>query len=867
MYDWLTREIAAGSLVVTANHRLAKTLKDHFNAGEKARGLNVWPTPTIRSLDSWLLEGIICAKSGAGRRTRLGTHAATLVWERCLPKQAETEFLSRAAFVREARKAWNRLREWNVSVEELARYARSSDERLFLRCARSYEEALESSGWLDDASLTAEFCRLLAKGVISTPARIVFAGFDRKTPEFERLLDSLRQQGVAIAHAPPPARRSGRRIVEASNTEAELRAAGAWARNLLLATPDKRIAIVVPGLDQNGPRYARLIREGLVPGWQTAADDYARCLNVSYGRRLAEYPVVATGLLVLRWLSVGLNFSEVSVLLRSPFLGRHPDSGRSQAERRLREEPDRAWSREGVIRALAHIDTPGVRDWAERIGGLEEYAQANGEPLATGDWARLFAECLEKTGWPGERSLGSTEFQVVNRWRQLLNEFAQLESVSRPLNSSQAIELLTSMAVDIVFQAQSMGAGVNLLGVLETSGMEFDAVWCAGMDANRWPVSAHPVNLLPRRLQIERGMPDATPEESLRFGKTLFARIAACADEIVFSWAQQEDEADLLPSPYLDEAGAGPAEAAVDPGWYAAGLPNSHRLVPVAQDPVPALRPGDKVSGGAYLLQQQRTEPLGALLAGRLDCEPLPHVETGISAALRGRIVHRALQRLYDDKPCRETVAGWGPTELAERLGEAAAEGIRSYLANADPVLRRLLYFEKDRLEALLEQFIQEELRRPPFVVAGIEEEHSFDLNGLPVTVRIDRIDSLGDRILILDYKSGVARAVESRNGEIAHLQLAVYACAVKGEIAGLALANLDSRQVVYKGAGLRDLWSVLKDNDESWKEKLERWRQEVRLHAANLKNGDARINVQLPSKDARPLAVVSRVEERKRVS
>ena len=865
MYDWLSHEIAAGSFIVTANHRLARTLQDHFNEQEKARGLGAWKTPNIRSLDSWMLECVNHAKSGGDRRTRLGAHAAALVWERCLPRQANTEFLSRAAFVREARKAWSRLKEWNVSLEELSRYVRSSDERLFLQCARSYEDTLEKNAWLDDATVASEFCRLCAASAFTLPNRVVLAGFDRKTPVFERIVRRLKETGVAVEEAPPHIREGKARIVSAANTEAELRSAGDWARELLLDEPKKRIAIVVPGLDQNGQRYARLIREGLVPGWQGGSSDLARCLNVSYGRRLAEYSMVQTALLALRWLATGLRFAEVSTLLRSPFLGRHGDSGRSQAERKLREEPDRSWSREGVIRVLVRSEAPSVKDWVKRIGGLEEFAQSEREPQPSSVWAQKFAECLEGLGWPGERSLRSSEFQLVNRWRQLLNEFARLDPVSRPLNCSQAAELLNSMAGDVIFQAQRPGGTVNLLGVLETSGMEFDAIWCAGMDANRWPVSAQPVNLLPRRLQIERGMPDATPEDSLLFGKGIFARLVASADDVVLSWAQQDDEAELMPSPYLETAEAGESSPASDPGWYAAGLAGSYRLAAVEKDPVPPVAAGEKVSGGAYTIHQQRTEPLGALVGGRLNCDMLPQVETGISAALRGRIVHKALQQLYGDKPAQAEVLSWKHSALEVRLEKAAAEGIRRYIANADPVLRRLLYFERDRLAALLGQFISEELKRPPFVVGEIEEEHDVDLNGIVVSVRIDRVDHVNGSVLILDYKSGAPKSVENRGGEIAHLQLAVYACALTGEIAGLVLANLDSRQVVYKGAGLKESWSVFKDNDESWRNKLEAWKQEVRLHAANLKKGDARVNVQQSSKDARPLAVVSRIAELKR--
>ena len=866
MYDWLTKEIAAGSFVITANHRLAKTLLDYFNQHERARGLDVWPTPQIRSLDSWLIEGINTCAAQDSLRVRLGSQAAALVWEQCIPQQAETGFLSRAAFVREARQAWARLQDWNIALEELREFARTSDERLFLRCANAYEQQLEKNAWLDDDLLCAEFCRLLKAGAISTPDRIVIAGFDRTKPACEKLWAILREAGVAIVEAPGSSRSASVSIVEAPHAEAELRAAGLWARDLLLEDPEKRIAIVVPGLEQNAARFSRLIREGLVPGWQTAGEDFAGCLNVSYGRKLAEYPLVAVALLVLRWINGGLNVADVSVLLRAPFVGVHSDDGRSRAEQQLRESPDRFWSRASLCRVVEGMETASVLDWVARIRAIDKFAAIDSQMRSPGSWAESFAGCLEAVGWPGTRALGSAEFQLLNRWRELLNEFARLQPVSRPITISQAVELLGTMANDVVFQAQSVNGTVNLLGVLETAGMEFDAIWCAGMEASGWPVSSQPASLLPRRLQIERGMPDSTPAESLQFGRGIFSRLRSCADQVVFSWAQIEEETELLPSPCLAELVAAKRVQAVDPGWYATWLAADCVSVRVPEDPVPPVGDEEKVSGGAYTLQRQRKEPLQALASGRLRAKPLTQSEPGISAAMRGKIVHWGLSALYGEKPDRATLGDWQGEALSKKLRQAAEKGVARYLADADPVLRRLLTFERDRLQGLLAEFIEQELERPPFAVAVVEGRYELRIDRLLLQVQIDRVDELPDGgVVIIDYKTGQQKIIANRNGEIADLQLAVYAFAVPGLIRGLVIANLDARRVSYAGAGDDESWSVLADRQKNWREKLAAWMNEVQIHAGNLSKGDARVNLQLATKDARPLAVLSRIAELKR--
>jgi len=228
--------------------------------------------------------------------------------------------------------------------------------------------------------------------------------------------------------------------------------------------------------------------------------------------------------------------------------------------------------------------------------------------------------------------------------------------------------------------------------------------------------------------------------------------------------------------------------------------------------------------------------------------------------------VHWGLSHLYGEKADYETLTGWQDEVLSKKLREAAEKGVARYLADADPVLRRLLTLERDRLQGLLAEFIEKELERPPFAVAVVEGRYELRIDRLQLQVQIDRVDALPDGgVVIIDYKTGQQKIIESRNGEIADLQLAVYAYAIPGLIRGLVIANLDARQVTYIGAGDDESWSILADKQNNWSDKLAAWMNEVQLHAGQISKGDARVNLQLPTKDARPLAVLSRIAELKR--
>lgn len=866
MYQWLSKAVERDAWVITANNRLARTLGEHFNAAQLASGKEVWNTPRIRSLDSWLQELLREAAQQEHLPLRISTPAASIVWENCLRQQSLDQLLSISALLRESRQAWRRVCDWQVPLGELTAAARNSDEQLFAKSVALYTQKLKRNGWVDDAGLSAVVCDLVAARRIRLPNQVISAGFDRSVPVHDAFWRSLETAGVVVEHAPVASHEGAVEVVTAINSGAELRSAGKWARDKLMANPTEKLAIVVPGLEQNALPFTRYIREGLVPGWQTDDSGSELLLNVSYGQRLAEYPAIHVALLILRWLTSALPFKDVSLLLRSPFVATVDADIRSRIELKLRQWPDAPWSRASIFRITEGWLEGAVDDWRSRISAMDKFAAAEAEKRSPSEWAEHFAACLESIGWPGHHSLSSPEFQLINRWRELLNEFARLQPVLPTLVLSKALELLQALANDAVYQPQTKNGGVQLLGNLESAGMEFDAVWVAGMEATRWPSVANPSNLIPRSIQLKYGMPDASPKDSLVYGRAIFSRLRQCSDQVIFSWPQSEEETELMPSPFLTEFNDHGTTEAKDPGWYAASLFCPYKREIISSDPVPPVGAAERIGGGAYTIQRQRAEPFSAFAQGRLLAGEVRMVEPGISPSLRGNVVHKALQNLYRELPSRAELLEWSDDNLSERIQRAANFGLAGYIEEADPVLRRLLYIEKERLFQVLRAFITEEKQRPDFSVAGVEIDYVLNLSGLELRLRVDRLDTLPDNtVVIMDYKTGAPKVLLDKNRNLNDVQLAVYSFAVPGEIGGLVLANVDVRKVEYKGAGGNSEWAVIAGED--WLDRLYEWKREVSHLAEAIVAGDVRVNTSLASDKSRPLALLSRVAELKRVN
>lgn len=854
-YAWVAEPVQRGAVIVTANRRLSRELLQAWHERQADAGARAWRTPPILPWTAWLAS-LLDAASGEAPLC-LGPHAGALVWERLLEDILRERMASIGAFVRQVQQAWQRINDWCVPLDELERHAHGEDERIFAAAALAYRDELAHRGWIDHAMLPACVTRLLGEGRLALPRGVVHAGFDRQTPAARSLFEALAAAGCEVASAPlrmPAAAiaRSGFR-----DADGEHRAAGRWARQRLKEGA-RNVGIVCSALEQDAARITRLVREGFAPGWQSAERRHAAAVHVSYGRPLAAYPMVAVALLWLTWACRGLSTRDVGLLLRSHFAGRTDADERSRLELRLRRLPDQAWRPAQLAEALSEDDGRESPVWLRRVRTVAQARLGQGGHAAPAEWAGEIDRLLGALGWPGEK-LDSLEFQLLNRWRDLLNELARLEVVRPRMGAGEALARLRAMAAETVWQAEAGPSRVTVLGVLEAAGSEFDCLWVSGLDADTWPPPSRPLALVSRVLQRQAQMPDATPADTLDYSQRALRRLVASAETVHLSWPEADREAALAPSPLIEayaEAGA----PAADPGWRVAELIGAGSLVP-APDPVPPVREGERVHGGVRLVDKQVAEPLAAFAFGRLGVKALAPPEPGVSSALRGKIVHRALCRLLADKPGRAELRAWSGPALARRIDEAVEHALAPWRPHAGELVCRLLELEGRRLARLLESFVAKEGERDEFRIERLEDSATLSLHGVTLRLRIDRIDRLPDgALVIIDYKSGAARSLVTREGAPRELQLVVYALAAGEPVAGLWLVNVGAGGVTWRGAGRDD-----RSRGESWDERLAGWTASVDRALAELAAGDVRLDTASPPSAGRPLAVLSRIEELRR--
>ena len=286
MYAWLPDALSDDSEIVTANRRLARVLKACHGESRIAAGDKSWRTPPIAGWSDWLTRLLDSAVLDTSLPTRLSAQQCQVLWEQCIRSELRSPPANVNGLVRLAMDTWTRIHDWNVPFEECRKSAFGPDQRMFAGAAARYGAILANNNWIDDARRPGLLADLAGRQQLQLPRRLFLAGFDRIVPQAERLIGILTEQGVEVTRQPAEHLPADLSLAGFENSDAELRAAGAWAREQLEARRGASVAIVAGNLDDDAERTRRLVLEGLMPGWQFGDARQTAVLNVSYGRRL-----------------------------------------------------------------------------------------------------------------------------------------------------------------------------------------------------------------------------------------------------------------------------------------------------------------------------------------------------------------------------------------------------------------------------------------------------------------------------------------------------------------------------------------------------------------------------------------------------
>jgi len=826
------------AVVVTPNRRLARMLGQEFDAWQVARGRRVWETPRVLPFGAFVASLHDAAQhdpSLTGVRVPLAPAQEQALWE-AVVEASDVPLASPAGAAQLAAEAWSLAHQWQIA-DRLRHYALTEDARLFSEWMGVYLRNVERIGATDRARLPDVVRALVSEGSLAVPAEVLVTGFAEPTPQQAALFQALADRGARLEMLADerPAGDCGR--LETSDAREELERMADWVAARLRANPGARIGIVVPDLGARRRAITRSLDAALAPGALLAPPDRPRPYTVSLGTSLADTPLVATALRALRFLVGEVDFEEASALLRSPYVDFGPAPARARFDMEWRRRSGRTMSLDralAAVRSARDVDASAPRAALEALRAWRERVGSRARRLS--EWAALLAEALRAIGFPGAEALDSAEYQTLARWQELITEFAALERVQGAVDLRGAVRRLAGLAVSTVFQPEGGDPPVQVLGLLEAEGLEFDHLWVMGMTSEGWPLPARAHPLLPLELQRAKRMPGAVVEVELQRARAALDRLARAAPEVVASHAARDGDRNLAPSPMI---ALWPAVPHAAPATRALTACVPAPLERVTDDSASALPDARVVGGGASTLADQAACPFRAYASHRLGADEPEQPHDGLAASERGELIHRVLARFWESVPqrTRSFVAALPEVERTAALERAADDALaRMRGRRLDALGQGLLAIEKRRLVALASDWLQFEIdQRAEFEVSAIEDRRSLAIGPLSLNGRLDRVDRLADgRTIVIDYKTGAKGGVRAWLGPRPdEPQLPLYLVASEPDARAIAFARVRTGDKAFvalaEEEGLLPKASVDWNREyASWSALVDAWRTEL---------------------------------------
>lgn len=855
MTPFLEKIISAatdGALILTSNKRLSRHLQSAYDRQMLIDGQTVWKTPQVFSLDGWL--GRMFTELGLDWQL-LDGHTQKRLWEQIIEEDSagsEKELLQLSATAEKAIQAANLLTEYQVDLDS---FLLTDDQQAFKRWLRHYRQLCSERNWHDHTSLASQALDALLTGKLNCPKRLILTGFDQLSPTLLKLRQQVEACGGRVSEIGADVSSLNLSTLYAAKDPLhEIEKVARWTRALLEQGAES-IGIVVTDLRARRNQIERIFREQIDPQAPLRLSEEEAAFSLSLGAPLIEQGPIHAALQIL---AVGhhMSLDLLSFLLRTPYL----KASQTEADARAIFDSRLRSFRQQSFRLPRIVELAKTEKQAPEFGEcLEIIAETRKESRRRmpGEWAAQFDATLIQAGWPGERSLASSEFQMVQAWHdKLLPALASLDAVAPPVDRAQAMNMLRRLAADTEFQLESPTGPVQVVGLLESSGLEFDHLWVMGMTEDALPAPARPNPFLPVPLQVAQQMPHASAERELDFARQVLIRLKAASPATVFSYPQRDGDCALRPSPLvLDLLPAEPSFAA------AADLRSQILKNPITLDELndhdgPPLTT-ERGQGGTSILKDQALCPFRAFAHHRLRAYDFDIAQPGLDAMTRGSLLHKSLEFFWTEIKNQQALNALSGDERGVKVRSAVAQALEHNFKDRPEPQSGLLEIEHSRLVGLIEEWLSiVEQVRVPFEVVKLEEDRIEQVGPLQIRTIIDRVDRLEDgSLVILDYKTGAVEAELLIGERLLEPQLPIYAITNNdNEADGVAFAQVRrgsckligvarESNLLPKVDGVEKHKKARQQDLNSWDDLLQHWRQQLETLSEDFVAGVAKVD------------------------
>lgn len=861
-YQDLFEKIDGRTWIITANKRLANQLASAYGSlyQSNEHDFVLFDNPIRPLNDLWhdLWESVVIYEDSVP--FKLSAKQADYLWYLVIQHvYAHDKLFNKLKTTDHAIQAWKYLNDW--LIEQPINHEGNANAILFLKWLKAYQSmrkqimvrnGLSNTPCIDDYELGNFLINHTRATDYLKCHQIIYVGFDTLTPLFQRFLYLCSLQGIESrawsleTHFTDNTPTSVTTFSKA-HTESQFQQVVFQIKSYCERFPQAQIGVICHDLQMQRARLKRLFDHTLLNDSQqkTSGHHTDKPYTISGGDGLAGITVIDHALRLLN-LKNTRAFEDFSILLASPYILGYKNhlNVRLAVEQQLRTQAFKEITLDQLpyFQALKKLDAP-LHDRLIRLIDTPFNVKQS--------WSQHFEQIVEMLhffGWPGQ-SLSSHDYQAVKQFYEILSELPQYNLIKSEITYHEALTWLNHLVREKQFQPESNAtARIHILGHLEASQLYFDHTWLVNMGEFQWPDMSAPNPYLPLGLQKMHHMPHATVERELEVTKSITKRMLSQAQSLTISFSHWYEQNQQKLSPLIQMYLPSTVTSLSQDTDEIAEAVN----VAIEPDCLAELQHDHNISGGSELLKSMAQCPFRAQLKYRLNVEEYAFAKMPFNPLQKGIMVHRILYYFYNKIGCSQQL-----TQMTDqKINDWLTECIQKVISDYNPILfhyQPVLELEKERLYQLIRQWVDHELTRAnPFKIAACEQKIDMTINGVTLTLKVDRVDHLAcGSYVVIDYKTSGNLVIKNWfDQRVSEPQLPLYALYFDAD--AIAYAQINANKISFHTLGCvpdiikanlpEDINKTTRGVFTSWQELKAHWRKTFQKHISDFKTGDIAI-------------------------
>ena len=806
----LLERLATGAELITPNNRLsAHLLKDYFTTKPIAKPRCY---PYSNALKAYF-EQLKYQYPQEDYPLLLNQHQYQYLWKSILKDTPDITYSD--GLLHQVITAWKQCEQWLVSSDDSS-FNYTMQTQLFQSWWCRFNQQLTKKHLITEYHLVPY---LLNRNSFLFTQPIIWVCFDEFTPQQIRLQEAVNQQGIEQYYYDLNDLTVTPHVLKAENQKEEYQQLIFWLTEKI-KQQEKNIGVVVPNLQQEAGALKRLFH----------AHFASESFNISLGEPLSTCLLVAHALTWLALDTKECTNAQATLLLQSPYLG----YAKEEFIDRVQFLQDNHLLQKLTF-SLAlfsqHLSSTAPK-LAQLLSQITDYPHQ--APVEA--WIHLFQQRLNQLGFPGNYGLNSESHQVYQRLLSLFDEFRTLQIISPILAKEEAFDAFTQLSQNTIFQVQKTDSPIKILGLLEASGGEYDSLWVMGLTDQCLPQKVSLSAFIPPTIQRGLLMPHSSAKRELRFAQQTLCRLQAGArNTVIFSYPSLQGETPNLACSLLTEY----------PFLAPAPLPQpreGNALVALSESYQIPIKPSEVITGGTTLLGNQAKCPFKAFAEHRLHAKAVQSISDGLDHKEKGKLLHKVMEIIWQQLKTQQALLCVSQQELDSITTTAIHKALAplTETTESDLYTNTIHEIEYNRLKRLVARALTWEKQRPAFTILELEQSYTVHLDQLSFAVRIDRLDQVGEKKWVIDYKSTLPSSKPWHEERPKEPQLLLYAL-LDPDIDTILFLQLKTGNLACSGLSAEkqevDGIASLK-KDDNWQDVQNRWQQQLLLLVQEIQLG-----------------------------